>query len=129
MIGYTYRELCFDLDNYFGFPEKSQLGKMIKESGAKVDFETVTVDKDGNADYSKLYNMNAVSAFLDQYYAKVTPLRAKASVTPALVKAPSPIGTVLLIAIPSALFLTALAIVIIVIKKHSKKNTPEVSSF
>ena len=99
------------------------------ESGAKVDFETVTVDKDGSADYSKLYDMNAVSAFLDQYYAKVMPLRAKASVTPALVKAPSPIGTALLIAIPSALFLTALAIVIIVIKKHSKKNTPEVSSF
>lgn len=99
------------------------------ESGAKVDLEAVTVDKDGNADYSKLYDMNAVSAFLDQYYAKVTPLRAKASVTPALVKAPSPIGTVLLIAIPSVLFLTALAIVIIVIKKHSKKNTPEVSPF
>ena len=32
LIDYTYNDLCFILDNFFGKPPKSELGKLIKEN-------------------------------------------------------------------------------------------------
>ena len=91
------------------------------DAGAEVNYATVTRDAEGNTDYAKLYDISAVSKYLDEYYAKVTPTKA-AIETPAKEgdKSTSPVATILMIAIPAAAVLVVIAVVVIVLLKKRR---------
>lgn len=93
------------------------------DMGAKPDFETVSVDANGVADYSKLYDVGAIRAFLNEYYAKVTPTRAAPAVDAAGSTSGTPIVMILLIAIPVVLVAAAIAVVILILRKRRTKPT------
>lgn len=96
------------------------------DAGAEVNYATVTKDAEGNTDYAKLYDISAVSKYLDEYYAKVTPTKA-AIETPAKEgdKNTSPVATILMIAIPAAAVLVVIAVVVIVLlKKRRSRPVP-----
>lgn len=88
------------------------------EAGAKPDFETVTVDAEGNHDYAKLYDIDAAAKFLDEYYAKVTPVKVH---TTSAKSSGMPITTILLIAIPVVVLIAAI-IVILIVRKRKKAS-------
>lgn len=92
------------------------------EKGAKPDYETVTVDADGNADYAKLYDIAAIRTFLDEYYTKVTPTKAASTVAATSHAGGSSIGKILLIVIPFALVAVVITVVFMVIGKRRRKS-------
>ena len=93
------------------------------ENGAKVNFETVKTDADGSVDYSNLYDITAISAYLDGYYSEVTPTKAVPDVyNTAKGDDDSLIITILLIAIP-VVFIAAVVLIIISVKNRKKKKS------
>ena len=91
------------------------------ENGAKVDFETAKAGEDGNVDYSNLYDIASITAFLDDYYSKVTPTKVLPDVYSTKSVDDSLISTILLIAIPVVIVAAAVLIIVFVIKDKKKK--------
>lgn len=89
------------------------------EAGAKPDFETVTVDAEGTADYSKLYDIKAVSEFLSKQPAPTQASQPNASSVKASNGSGLPFGVVVLIAVAAT---AVLAAVIIILSKKRKKT-------
>ena len=91
------------------------------ESGAKPDYESVTVDAKGNADYSKLYDVGAIRSFLDEYYSKVTPTMAAPVAAATSSASAASVGNILMIVIPVVLAVVVIAVVILIVVKRRKK--------
>ena len=91
------------------------------ENGAKADFETAKAGEDGNVDYSNLYDIASITAFLDDYYSKVTPTKVLPDVYSTKSVDDSLISTILLIAIPVVIVAAAVLIIVFVIKDKKKK--------
>lgn len=89
------------------------------EAGAKPDFETVTVDAEGTADYSKLYDIKAVSELLSKQPAPTQASQSNASSVKASNGSGLPFGMVVLIAVAAT---AVLAAVIIILSKKRKKT-------
>lgn len=91
------------------------------ESGVKPDYKSVTVDAEGNADYSKLYDVGAIRSFLDEYYSKVTPTMAAPVAAAASSASAASVGNILMIVIPVVLAVVVIAVVIMIVVKRRKK--------
>ena len=90
------------------------------EAGAKPDLETVTVDAEGNADYSKLYDINAVSEFLSKQPVPTKPSQSTASSAKASDGSGMPFGFVVLIAVAATAILAAVIIILIKMRKKAR---------
>jgi len=89
------------------------------EAGAKPDLETVTVDAEGAADYSKLYDIQAVSEFLSKQPAPTKPAQTATADTQQATQGGVPVGVIVLIAAAAAV-LVAVVIVLIVKRKKAR---------
>ena len=89
------------------------------EAGAKPDLETVTVDAEGVADYSKLYDIQAVSEFLSKQPAPTKPAQTATADTQQATQGGVPVGVIVLIAAAAAV-LVAVVIVLIVRRKKAR---------
>ena len=90
------------------------------EAGAKPDLETVTVDAEGNADYSKLYDINAVSEFLSKQPVPTKPSQSTASSAKASDGSGMPFGFIVLIAAAATAILAAVIIILIKMRKKAR---------
>lgn len=91
------------------------------DAGAKVNLETVAYTADNKSDYSKLYDFSAVSTFLDEYYAKTTPVKATESRAASSDSAKGSMSPGVIIAI-SACAVLAVAVLILVLFLRRKKR-------
>lgn len=89
------------------------------EAGAKPVLETVTVDAEGTADYSKLYDIQAVGEFLSKQPDPTKPTEATTTAAKATAGSGAPIGTILLIA---AGVTGLLVLITLLISKRRKKS-------
>ena len=89
------------------------------EAGAKPVLETVTVDAEGTADYSKLYDIQAVGEFLSNQPDPTKPTEATTTAAKATAGSGAPIGTILLIA---AGVTGLLVLITLLISKRRKKS-------
>ncbi len=92
------------------------------EQGAKVDFQTVTYENEDTTDYSKLYDIEAVGAFLDEYYANATPSQVNKKAKDGD-DAIATVLTVLLFAVPVVII--AVVVILLLKKRKSKTNSTE----
>lgn len=82
--------------------------------------ETVTVDAEGNADYSKLYDINAVSEFLSKQPVPTKPSQSTASSAKASDGSGMPYGSVVLIAAAATAIIAAVIIILIKMRKKAR---------
>lgn len=92
------------------------------EAGAKVNLETVTYGSDKKPDYSKLYDISAVSSFLNEYYSKTTPTKSTEPQAPSYASSGKAMPTVVIviIAVCAALAIAAVVLVLVLIRKKKK---------
>ena len=91
----------------------------IDESNDAGFIKNMKTTFEGTADYSKLYDIDAAAKFLDDDYAKVTPVK----VQPSSVKTSGmPITTILLIVIPVVILIAAIVILLIARKRKKASS-------
>ena len=92
------------------------------EDGAKVNLETVTYGSDKKPDYSKLYDFGAVSAFLGEYYSKVTPTKSTEPQAAYYASSKTFTTVVIIIIAACAALAVIIAVVLVLVLRKRKSN-------